>query len=70
MLNWHKDGRFGPELNWVLVEMVITGYPFELLWFVMCALQYVAVIVYFGFNFLIGIYPFEHLCFFSVCYCA
>ena len=35
--------------------------------FVMCALHYVAVIVYFGFNFLIGIYPFEHLCFLCVC---
>ena len=35
--------------------------------FVMCVLLYVAVIVNFGFNFLIGIYPFEHLCFFSAC---
>lgn len=78
MLNWHKDGRFGPELNWVLVEMVIRGYPFKLLWFCdVCVLYYVAVkklgliayflLVYFGFNFLIGIYPFEHLCFFCVC---
>lgn len=77
MLNWHKDGRFGPELNWVLVEMVIRGYPFKLLWFCdVCVLYYVAVkklgliayflLVYFGFNFLIGIYPFEH-CVFCVC---
>lgn len=77
LLNWHKDGRFGPELNWVLVEMVIRGYPFKLLWFCdVCVLYYVAVkklgliayflLVYFGFNFLIGIYPFEH-CVFCVC---
>ena len=47
---------------------MIGGYPFELLWFCdVCALLYVAVIVNFGFNFLIVIYPFEHLCFFSVC---
>lgn len=47
---------------------MIGGYPFELLWFCdVCALLYVAVIVNFGFNFLILIYPFEHLCFFSVC---
>ena len=70
MLNLHKDRRFGTELNWVLVELCLEDTLLSFCGFVMCVLLYVAVIVNFGFNFLIGIYPFEHLCFFCVCYCA
>ena len=52
----------GYWLKWWLQDTLLSFCGF-----VMCALHYVAVIVYFGFNFLIGIYPFEHLCFLCVC---